>query len=176
MQHRLPLLMMIIVALTMARPAPADDYPARKPGEWQLTSSTSSGKIPPQVQRVCLDAQTDGLLYKLGRRMGQKACSRFDVHRSGSIVEVDSICRFGASQATSHSTITFSGDTAYRDDTTVRFDPPVGKTGESKTSTDGKWLGLCPADMKPGDLVSQPTPMMPVPLKMNLRDMLEHAE
>lgn len=176
MRHHALLLLTGCALFTLPRAAPAEDYPPRRPGEWLLTSSTPNARLPPRVQRVCLDAQTDRLLYKLGLRLGHEACSRFDVHRSGNKVEVDSVCRFGPSQTSSHSVITFSGDTAYHDETTVHFDPPQsGKTSESKASTDAKWLGACPADMKSGDIVSQPTPLMPVPMRMNLREMLEDA-
>jgi hypothetical protein len=47
------------------------------------------------------------------------------------------------------------------------FDPALfGKTESNSTQT-GKWLGACPADMKPGDMLS------PNGVKINLNAVLE---
>jgi hypothetical protein len=155
----------------------AANFPARKPGQWELTQSYGQRNLPPQVQRVCLDAATDALLYKFGTGAAHQLCSKLDVHRSADTVAVDSVCRFGDSQLTSHSVYTYSGNTAYHEVVNVHYDPPLrGKTSDSQTLVDAKWLAACPADMKPGDMVNQPTPMMPVPMRMNLLEMLGHAD
>jgi len=155
----------------------AANFPPRKPGQWQLTHDYGQHNLPPQVQRVCLDAATDALLYKFGTGAAHQICSKLDVHRSADTVAVDSVCRLGNSQLTSHSVYTYSGNTAYHEVVNVHYDPPLrGKTSDSQTSVDAKWLAACPADMKPGDIVNQPTPMMPVPIRMNLIEMLGHAD
>jgi|SRR5580698_3562940 hypothetical protein len=88
-------------------------------------------------------------------------------------VQIDSVCKLGATTATSHSVINFSGDTAYHEEITQHYDPPLmGKTSESTTTSDARWMGACPADMRPGDIVTKPSPVMPIPMRMNLRDML----
>jgi hypothetical protein len=155
----------------------AANFPARKPGQWQLTQNFGQRNLPPQVQRICLDAATDALLYKYGAGAAHQICSKLDVRRVADTVEVDSVCRFGDSQLTSHSVYTYSGNTGYHEVVNVHYDPPLrSKTSDSQTLVDAKWLGACPADMKPGDMVSQPTPMTPVPMRMNLREMLGQAD
>jgi hypothetical protein len=132
--------------------------------------------FPPQVQRVCLDAATDALLYKFSEEAGRKMCSKFDVRTAGGKVEVDSVCKLGDSQMSSHTVMSFQGDTSYHEDITVHYDPPLrGKTADSRSTQDGKWLGACAADMKPGDMVTMPSPMNPVPMHLNLNDMLKDA-
>jgi hypothetical protein len=156
--------------------AAADELPARKAGLWELTRSAPRPEFPSTVQKICLDANTDALLYKAGTSWGRQACSKLDIHRSGSRVEVNSVCKIGPSQATTHHVMTLSGDNAYHEDIAVHFDPPVGKTSDSTTTQDAKWIGACPADMKPGDIVTEPSPMMPVPMRMNIRDMLNNPK
>jgi hypothetical protein len=151
-------------------------YPSRKPGLWELTRSAPNPKYPPQVQRICLDEATDRMLYQLGEGAGRKFCSRFDVRAAGGAVVVDSICTLGNSHVTSHNVFSFSGNAAYHEDLSAHYDPPLsGKIQDLHTTQDGKWLGACTADMKPGDIVSTPSPMMPIPLRMNIRDMLRDA-
>jgi hypothetical protein len=156
--------------------ASADDLPARKPGLWELTRSAPRPEFPPTVQKICLDAATDALLYKVGTAAGHQVCSKVDIHRSGDKVETNSVCQIGASQATTRNVMTMRGDSAYHEDIAVHFDPPVGKTADSAITQDGKWIGACPADMKPGDIVVQPSGIMPVPMRMNIRDMLNNAK
>jgi Protein of unknown function (DUF3617) len=138
-----------------------------------MSSPTAGG--PAMNERICLDAATEQLLYKVGAGMNQRMCSRTDVHGAGGKVTVDTTCHIGTSTVTGHSVITFVGNTSTHTDTTTHFDPPMfGQTDRSSTQ-DGKWIGACPADMKPGDLVIS-SPRMPQPMRMNLNDMLKGAQ
>jgi hypothetical protein len=154
----------------------AVDFPKRKPGLWEITRPMPNAKLPPQVQRVCLDAATDALLYRYGLGVSHDRCSKLDLRNVGGSLQVDAVCKLGGSQMSLHKVISYQGDTSYHEDTSVHYDPPLlGKTGDSKSTQDGKWLGACGADMKPGDLVTVPSPMNPVPLRLNLNDMLKEG-
>jgi len=154
--------------------ASAVDFPKRKPGLWEITRPMPDPRFPPQVQRVCLDAATDALLYKFGMGAGRNLCSKLDVRNVGGKLEVDSVCKLGNSQMSSHTEMSFQGDTSYHEDIAVHYDPPLlGKTNDSKSTQDGKWIGACGADMKPGDMVTVPSPMNPMPLRLNLNEMLK---
>ena len=169
-------LALALLALSVCVAVTAAEYPKRKPGLWEITRTPPNPKLPPQVQRICLDAATDALFYQVGESMGRKACSKIDLHNADGKLIVDSICSFGQSQTTSHETISFSGDTAYHTEIDVHYDPPLfGKTKDSHSTQDARWLGACTEDMKPGDMVTQPSAMMPAPLRMNVRDMLKDA-
>jgi hypothetical protein len=151
----------------------AADYPPRKPGLWELTRSSPNPRYPLPLQQICLDAATDALLYKFGMSAGRQTCSKFDVQSAGGKVQVDAVCKLGATTTSSHSVITFSGDTAYHENISLHYDPPLmGKTSDSSATTDARWMGTCPSDMKPGDIVTKPSPLMPIPMRMNIRDML----
>jgi uncharacterized protein DUF3617 len=154
----------------------AADFPMRKPGLWQITMSPSNPKYPPRVEKVCLDAATDQLLYKVGAGGSQKMCSKIDIHSAGGKVIVDSQCDFGGSKLTSHGVTTMTGDTAYRTDINLHYDPPMFGKSDSTSTQEAKWIGACPADMKPGDIVVDASSMMPAPMKMNLNDIFKGSQ
>lgn len=172
--YRLSVLLSIAM-LAVGLTAAAADYPKRKPGLWEITRSEANARLPPQVQRICLDAATDALLYQFGEGAGRKMCSKVDMHNAGGNFMIDSVCTFGRTQASTHETMSFSGDSAYHTDISVHYEPPLfGKTSDSHSTQDAKWLGACPADMKPGDIVTQLAPTGP-PMRMNIRDMLKDS-
>jgi hypothetical protein len=169
--------LMLAVACGACIAVSAADLPARKPGLWEITTTnTGNARVPPLVEKVCLDAATDQLLYKVGAGASQKMCGRVDLTNVGGKVVIDSECKIAGSTATIHSTTTMSGDTASHMDNTVHYEPALfGKSGSTSTQ-DAKWLGSCPASMKPGDVETTPSPVMPVPMKMNLNDMFKGSQ
>jgi hypothetical protein len=125
------------------------------------------------VLKICLDPATDALLYKFAAGAGHQTCSKFDVQSSNGKIVVDSVCTWGTSTMTSHNVITFSADSAYHEDIAVHYEPPwLGKKSDS-TSQDAKWVGACTAGMRPGDIVTEPSPTMPIALRMNILDMMK---
>jgi hypothetical protein len=155
--------------------AVAADFPEHKPGLWEMTITTAGSPAGPMTERICLDPSTDQLLYKFSAGMNKKMCSKTDLHGSGGKVIVDTVCHIANTTATGHSVTSFVGNTATHTETSVHYDPAMmGKTDITSTQ-DGKWVGACPADMKPGDIVMS-NPLMPHPMKMNLNDVLKNAQ
>ncbi len=140
--------------------AKADDYPARKAGLWEI-SMTVAGS--PRQTKFCIDAATDAAMYQAGMENSGIACSRRDIVRSGPTVTIDAVCTMGQRTITTHMTTVFAGDTAYRTENKSRIEPPiVAGRPDSTTTQDAKWVGPCPADMLPGDM------LMPNGVKMNV--------
>lgn len=162
-------------ALIAIGTAIAIDFPKRRPGKWELSMVIADSKMPPQTQFVCLDEATDALLYRYGLAMSQKMCDRTDWKRDGDKLIGNLTCKTASGQATVHSEYTFRGDTAYHMEGVRHYEPPLHGKRELRFSQDAKWLGACPSDMKPGDLVTKPSPSMPFPLKLNLNDMFKEA-
>jgi len=151
-----------LLGIGCASPAAwADDMPRRKPGLWEVNMHMAAN-LPPQTMKLCIDAATDAAMYKMGMDAAQGMCSHNDMHRSGNVVTMDSLCKMGETQTSTHIVITFSGDSAYKTDIKSHMDPPIMGRGEMAMTQDGKWTGPCPADMKPGDVVA------PNGMKMNL--------
>ena len=142
------------IALT-ASSLNADPWPHRRPGLWEMTMTMTNSHMPPMTSKYCIDQATEDSLMNMGQGMMQKSCPNHDVHVVGGHGTVDMVCTFGKYTQTSHSVIAFSGNTAYHSDTRAHMDPPMPYGGGDHTSTiDARWTGPCPADMKPGDIVT----------------------
>jgi hypothetical protein len=136
--------------------------------------TSGNPKIPPTVEKVCLDAATDQLLYRFAAGASAKLCTRVDMHTlPGGKVVVDTQCKIGNTLASSHGMTTMSGDTAYHTETAIHYEPALLDKADVTSTQDAKWIGACPAGMKPGDIELAPTAMMPVPMKMNLNEMFK---
>lgn len=170
MTHRLALL---LLALALAGSgAHAEDLFLRKAGHWQLRMADGDSRKPPVVIEQCLGADTDARLAELGRELTKKMCSKTDAHRTGSAYVVDSVCDPGiGGKASTHQVTTMSGDGAYRTVSTIHYDRPLpdGKS-DATNSIEAKWLGACPADMKPGDQIMKISPDGAKVIRTNLLD------
>jgi hypothetical protein len=110
--------------------------------------------MPPMSSKYCIDAATEANLMNMGKGIMQQACARHDLHVVGHTGTVDTVCTFGKYTQTSHTIFTFSGDTAYQSQTHSHMNPAMPYGGaDHQSSIDAKWMGPCPPDMKPGDIV-----------------------
>ena len=143
-----------IILAGLGSAAKADDFPPRKPGLWEVSMSSGATQRPPMLTRLCVDATSDAAMYKASMDNPGVTCSRREVVRSGLTVTIDSICTMGQRTISSHMTTVFTSDTAYHTEMMSHFEPPIAAgRPDSGTTQDAKWIGPCPADMKPGDLV-----------------------
>ncbi|MFO1057451.1 MAG: DUF3617 family protein [Dongiaceae bacterium] len=141
-------------AALAAAAAVAGDFPARKPGLWEITITGVGGTKKPLTAKLCLDQATSDALIGQGMAQAKSQCSKREVHFSGSTGTFDSICKFSTVTVTSHGTIVFTGDDAYRTISTMHYDPPMHGKADASVQSDGKWVSPCPADMKPGDMIT----------------------
>ena len=137
--------------LLPALAAHAEDFPARKPGLWEITTTTD--KASPQVIRMCTDAALEADFLKKARQTTDSTCSRHDSHRSGNVLTDDSVCRPLSSETTAHMVTTFNGDGAYTTVITSHYTPPFMGKADSAMTQDAKWLGPCGAGLVPGDMI-----------------------
>lgn len=159
---------LIVIALhpaAAALGASLEDLPKRKPGLWEMSTTSAGNKGAAAMSKVCIDAATDRELLNFGLGVANQLCSKRDIKVSGAVATLNMVCTVGNSQATSHSTITYTGNTAYRAEVRAHFEPPFLGQGDSTTTQQAKWSGPCPPDMKPGDLVTGNG------AKINLRDL-----
>jgi hypothetical protein len=150
------------------------ELPKRKAGQWQITITSDNPKIPPRVEEVCLDEATEALLDKFALGASQQMCGKFEWKNLGAgKASVDATCALGSTHMTIRGDIAFSGNTAYREEIKTHYEPPLRGRSDSTSVHEAKWTGSCAADMKPGDVVSRPSPMLPTGLRINLNDMLK---
>jgi hypothetical protein len=129
--------------------ARADEFPARKPGLWEVTTSGAGPRT--RVVRLCLDVATEAEMIRKGLETRREICSRSEVKRSGATITDDSVCKPMSSQVTAHAVTTLDGDGSYSTVINTQYDPPfMGRTTSTTTQT-GKWLGACGADLQPGE-------------------------
>jgi hypothetical protein len=141
-----------IAALAMASlmsqaQAFAADAPLRKPGLWEVKTSIDDRGHSVTVQQ-CIDAATDQMLQSSTGPLAGPACTERDVKKSEAGMTIDSRCSFNGKPASAHTIVTGSFDGAYSMTVTAEgSDLPA-----TKMMMEGKWLGACPADQKPGDV------------------------
>jgi len=144
-------LVMALLALILATPAPAADLPSRKPGLWEVKMSIANSKAPPQVIQQCIDAATDQMMQSSAGPYSAAACPKREVQKSADSITIDSSCTVGGKPATARAIITGSFDGAYSMTVTAQGeDAPASKM---VMTLDGRWLGPCGADQKPGDMI-----------------------
>jgi hypothetical protein len=159
---RVALLMSAIVLCVP--PAVAAELPTRKPGLWEV-KMISDNRAPLIVQQ-CVDEATDQMLLQSAGPISVAACTKRDVQQSADGLTVDSTCKVDGKPATARAVITGSLDSAYTMNVTSTGEGV--QAGLTMTLT-GKWIGPCPSDQKPGDVI------MPGGVKVNIPEMQKRA-
>jgi len=139
------------LALLCATPALADEVLSRKPGAWEVKTAIENSNAPARSIKQCIDAETDQMLQSSAGPFNPAACERRNVQSAAGTTTIDFACTVAGKPATAHSVITGSFDSAYT--MTVTAESPEFSGGMMVMTMDGKWLGACPADQRPGDIV-----------------------
>ena len=133
-----------------ARPpsaAPPVTAPQPRAGLWEVTPEIAGmqGKV-----KTCVDARSQGEAAVLGQNLDQPNCTKRDWSRIPNGVAFAFDCDNDGARVTSKGTVTGDFNTAYRmeADATMTRD---GQTQSIKQVIDARYLGACPAGMKPGD-------------------------
>lgn len=146
---RVVLLLALISAMTA--PAAAAELPSRKPGLWQVKMSIEGRTASPQVILQCIDPTTDQMMQSSAGPYSAAVCPKREVHQSADSITIDSACTIGGKPATAHATITGNFDSAYTLKVTSQSE--AVPASNMTMTIDGKWLGPCTADQKPGDII-----------------------
>jgi Protein of unknown function (DUF3617) len=144
-----------------AAAALADGLPPLKPGLWQISAATNHSRRP-RISKLCMDRSTLELMMNVGGQMPHPNCSRSERHLIGATVVGDSVCRIGGSESTTHTVVTYHGDSEYDIDIQAHYAPPLFGRSDSTSHQSARWIGACPAGMKAGDMLT------PEGIKMNL--------
>jgi hypothetical protein len=150
MRH-IRLVLFLSLTCAMLLPASAAELPSRKPGLWQVKMSIAGRAASPQVILQCIDAATDQMMQSSAGPFSAEVCPKRDVQKSADSITIVSSCMIGGKPATAHATVTGSFDSAYT--MTVTSHSEVLPGGDMTMTINGKWLGPCTADQKPGDMI-----------------------
>ena len=146
-----PIVLSSALLLAHAVPAFSAELPSRKPGLWEVKTSIENVNAPARIVKQCIDAATDQMLQSIAGPFNPASCPERNVQSSANSTTIDFKCTVGGKPATAHSLITGSLDSAYTLIVTSRSDEIAG--GGMTMTMEGKWLGACAADQKPGDIV-----------------------
>ncbi|HUX63017.1 DUF3617 domain-containing protein [Sulfuricella sp.] len=159
------LLLLGLVAASLAGGALAADMPKRKTGLWEINAQLE-GMPSMGAMQQCIDQNTDNLMQQSAKKE-KTDCSVIDVNPEGNKVSVHSVCKFQGSTATTDAAFIGAFDTAYNGDMKTRFDPPMHGISESNMTMEAKWLGPCRPGQKPGDVI------MPNIKNMNINELMK---
>jgi len=134
--------------------------PVMKEGLWEShTQQTIENKKFESSVKICQTHAIEMSMKSAGEEMRKtNQCTDVTTQQSANSFTSESRCAKGAlSGSVSKTTMTFQGDTASHMEMHMTHDQ-----SESVTIIDSRYLGSCPADMKPGDAV------MPDGTKINM--------
>lgn len=152
-----------IIPLTIPL-AHANDLPDIRPGLW--THETTVDGKPEGVVKHCIDKNSITQLLNAGTKMMGKSCDKPVFKKNASTFNSSVKCNLGVSRMTASSTMTGDFQSAYSFESVTSFNPPMMGKSTSVSKGSAKWVGECPADMKPGDIIT------PDGRKMNPEQML----
>jgi len=142
---------------------------AQRPGLWEMTTSVP-GMPSGLVSKLCMDKGLSERMVEVGMKgTGDAQCTQSNIVKTGSTVDVDSVCHMSGRAITSHIHMEMVSDSEYRQTIAATMDPPMSGDGKSTTTVIGKRLGDCPADMKGGDMI------VPGGVKLNMYDALNKS-
>ena len=162
-------LSLLATAAALAGPA----FPERKPGLWEMRSSEKTAGQQTFTVQQCADTATDKALQEYGLsqpKMNRKFCKEDTRNEAGKMLVHTEVCK--QSDTTMTRRIVISGDfnVAYRVESHTVYEPvPKPAPRSDDIVAEMRWMGACPAGMKPGDM------LMPGGMKMNVVDMTHLA-
>jgi len=142
------------------------DIPVRKPGLWEMRMTGTVG--PNQVKAIknyCLDANADRALHELSilRKELQVvhndiSCQSPKISLSGNLLIGQMACRTNAPDDGETAGVDFRWKMAFKNDSEVVNEEhsvprDVMFLTENITIEEQRWIGECPADQKPGDVL-----------------------
>jgi hypothetical protein len=145
---RVMLLMGVAPGMLLSASAFAAGAPARKPGLWEVKTAIEGQGRGVTVQQ-CIDAATDQMLQSSAGPFSAPLCTGREVKQSDAGMTIDTHCSFNGKAANAHAVVSGSFDSAY----TMTVTADGGELPPVKMTMEGKWLGVCAAGQRPGDVI-----------------------
>ncbi|OOG60229.1 DUF3617 family protein [Rhodanobacter sp. C03] len=133
--------------------AHAASTPPLREGLWQSHTqeiSSPGNKKTDSISEICRNHAIDEHAESLAKNM--KGCTPISENIEGDTLTAEMRCAVGKTVIDSKSVVTFQGDTAAHSESHTTYTPGLaGMTGDVMIK-DMKYVGSCPAGMKPGDV------------------------
>ena len=132
------------------------NLPARRAGLWHVTVMQDGRAVAMGSMKPCLDPASDAKLSMLGEHLSSASCKPVVSRLADGKLQIISTCSSGQTGQVAYTAIA-SGDFS----STYRVHMVSHTTGaalarlngEHVTDIDGQYLGACPKDMLPGDVL-----------------------
>lgn len=145
------MLIMRLFLLTVALAYAAE--PILKEGLWSVTTqiTTQPGdKMPAGTRSICRDHAYD-VSMQAAEKNRDAACKIVKDENAATKREFEGDCKISGTTAHIKQTVTFTGDSAAHSEITTTYNPPLRGINSMTVVMDQKYIGSCPAGMKPGD-------------------------
>ncbi len=146
----------IALALMLPATAWAEDahYPTRRAGLWEGTANVGNTTV---LSKSCVDTATDRKMIDFGYQKLKEHGGQVSVKVDGNVIHVSSVAQVANHNLTIEQTLTFQGDSKVTGTGHTTIDPPFPQMAASlptDSTSEQHWVGPCPADLKPGDIVT----------------------
>jgi len=147
---------LLAAAVLAASGAAAQEYPKLKPGQWELTMSSSKAgaDAKPTKSTMCTDDAVQKEMTAMGAGMSKEMCTKNEFRREGARYVGQSECKIGDSKILSRTVMTLTGDTGYRTEINATYDPPFMGMKEAQSVIEAKFVGPCRDGLVPGDFIT----------------------
>jgi hypothetical protein len=122
------------------------------------------------VTKQCVDESTDKEMMQSAFSQAGQKCSAIKQSQNGDTFTVDATCTLsGGITTNTHAVVTGDFQSEYTvDATTDMTGGPPQMPKHSEIKQDVKWVGACPAGMKPGDVEM---PGLPAGMNLNFKQL-----
>lgn len=135
------------------------EAPTRKAGLWQQAISRDGKAGRLGAIKLCVDAATDARMGVFGRHLAKSECQRSVSRDPSGLYRFSAVCNLndGAVVRTiGTASGDFGADYRVHSELTISGSPFGPADGVHVLDITGHYLGACPADMKPGDVLLGP--------------------
>lgn len=132
-------------------PLGADGLPRIKPGLWHVVSTDSASKEGPETKRECIGDEANKDVREMFKAPASPGCKKTTSQGLAGIT-VAQDCEQSGMKVRSALSIAGS-DTRYTMKLDMRITTPDGKTDGGVITAKARWIGACPAGLKPGESI-----------------------
>jgi len=125
-----------------------------KPGLWEMTMASANGPAGKPI-RTCIGEPKPGTSAFAPPTSPGTTCARHDVKRVADGVQVDMECTTEGIQTVSTMMVTGDFNSSFKNEMKMTMSGANLRASMPKDmamTTEAKYLGACPADMKPGEV------------------------
>lgn len=152
MKNRTLCLVSSLILATLSSSAFAADNPQRKAGLWETTMRSPQMQGHDVVSQQCIDNKTDAEMMKRSLNQQNQQCTTPKPKRTATGWEMDSVCTQDGSTTTMHMTMSGDMNSQYTMHMKGKRTPAQDGISEFESTMNARYLGACPAGMKPGDM------------------------